>query len=109
MLRLLKSVRYALKVRAVYSIVVGRAVRAHEPTDHPGTGKRSTRGWRVVVLVHKCGQIECRLIQLRQSVGPDWIEFSRGARGRSRTDTLLRAADFESAWAYPKCLILMPF
>jgi hypothetical protein len=73
-LRLLKSVRYALKVRAFYSIV-GRAVRAHEPTDHPGTGKRSTRGWRVVVLVHKCGQIECRLIQLRQSVGPDRIEF----------------------------------
>ena len=27
----------------------------------------------------------------------------------SRTDTLLRAADFESAWGYPKCLVRREF
>jgi site-specific DNA recombinase len=32
-----------------------------------------------------------------------------GARGRSRTDTLLRAADFESAWGYPNCLVRLLF
>ncbi|MDB6106956.1 MAG: hypothetical protein JWO52_6955, partial [Gammaproteobacteria bacterium] len=36
-------------------------------------------------------------------------EYLRGARGRSRTDTLLRAADFESAWVYPKCLVRQAF
>jgi hypothetical protein len=34
-----------------------------------------------------------------------WVE----CRGRSRTDTLLKAADSESAWGFPKCLIQVTF
>ena len=96
--------------------IVGTSVPTYGATLRGSTAEGATpcpeqRGEVPKPFLPQCGQPQCQISALECGEIPcarmPRCEHKSGARGRSRTDTLLRAADFESAWVFPKCLILI--